>query len=179
MRGQFNPVLSPGDKAPDWADLAGTDGKKHSLRELTADVVVIVFTCNSCPVATAYEDRLLALARSVGDMVKVVAINPNSTPEDKLPAMVQRAEKRKFPFLYLADPTGAVAKKYGARYTPEFVVLDKARTVVYLGAMDERSPPREAGTPFVERAIAAALKGVKPTDVETLARGCRIRWAKG
>jgi peroxiredoxin len=179
MRGQFNQVLSPGDKAPDWADLAGTDGKKHALADLTADVVVLVFTCNSCPVAVGYEDRLIAFAKAAGDRVKVVAINPNATPEDKLPAMAQRAEKKKFPFPYLADPTGAVAKRYGARYTPEFVVLDKARTVVYLGAMDEQSPPREAGTRFLERAVAAALKGEKPAVAETLARGCRIRWAKG
>lgn len=179
MRGQFNPVLSPGDKAPDWADLAGTDGNKHSLAEFTADVLVVVFTCNSCPVATSYEDRLFAFAKAAGDRVKVVAINPNSTPEDRLPAMVQRAEKRRFPFPYLSDPTGAVAKRYGAQYTPEFVVLDKARTVVYLGAMDEQSPPREAGTPYLELAVAAALKGEKPAVAETRARGCRIRWAKG
>jgi hypothetical protein len=93
--------------------------------------------------------------------------------------MEQRAEKKKFPFPYLADPGGAVAKKYGAQYTPEFVVLDKARTVVYLGAMDEQSPPREAGKPFLADAVAAARKGDKPATPETLARGCRIKWAKG
>ena len=176
--GQFNKTLSPGDKAPDWADLDGTDGKKHALAEYTADVLVMVFTCNTCPAAQGYEDRLIAFAQSAGDRVRVVAINPNGVPDDKLPAMVQRAEKKKFPFPYLADPTGAVARKYGAQYTPEFVVLDKARTVVYLGAMDEASPPKPAGTPFLELAVAAALKGDKPATAETLARGCRIKWAK-
>ncbi len=176
--GQFNKVLSPGDPAPGWEGLDGTDGKPHALAELTADVVVIAFTCNSCPVAVGYEDRLIAFAKAAGDKVRVVAVNPNAVPDDKLPAMVQRAEKKKFPFLYLADPTGATAKKYGAQYTPEFVVLDKARTVVYLGAMDEKSPPAAGGTNFLELAVAAALKGETPATAETLARGCRIRWAK-
>ena len=176
--GQFNKTLSPGDKAPDWADLDGVDGKKHALSEYTADVVVVVFTCNACPVAQSYEDRLVAFAKGAGDRVQVVAVNPNAGPDEKLPAMAQRAEKKKFPFPYLADPTGAVAKKYGAQYTPEFVVLDKARRVVYLGALDEKSPPAAAGTPFVEQAVAAALTGEKPVTAETLGRGCRIKWAK-
>jgi peroxiredoxin len=174
----YNKVLSPGDKAPDWDGLAGVDGKSHSLGEYTADVLVIAFTCNSCPVAVAYEDRLIAFARAAGPAVRVVAVNPNATPDDALPAMKMRAERKGFPFPYLADPTGAVAKKYGAQYTPEFVVLDKDRRVAYLGAMDEHSPPRPAGTPFLERAVAAARMGQQPAVAETLARGCRVRWAK-
>ncbi len=176
--GQFNKTLSPGDPAPDWAGLDGVDGKPHALGEYTADVLVLVFTCNTCPAAQGYEDRLIAFAKSAGGRVRVVAINPNSVPDDRLPAMVQRAEKKRFPFPYLADPTGAVARKYGAQYTPEFVVLEKSRTVVYLGAMDEASPPKPAGTAYLEQAVAAALKGEKPATAETLARGCRIRWAK-
>jgi peroxiredoxin len=178
MPGQFNKALSPGDPAPAWDGLECTDGKTHALADLKADVVVVVFTCNSCPVAVGYEDRLIAFAKAAGDGVQVVAINPNAVPEDKLPAMKQRAEKKRFPFLYLADPAGAVAKKYGAQYTPEFVVLDKSRKVVYLGAMDEKSPPAAGGTPYLEQAVAAAKTGAKPATAETLARGCRIRWAR-
>lgn len=175
MRGQFNKVLSPGDPAPAWDKLDGTDGEPHSLADVKADVVVVAFTCNSCPVAVGYEDRIIAFARAHEGKAAVVAINPNALPEDRLPAMKQRAEKKKFPFAYLSDPTGAVADKYGAAYTPEFVVLDKARRVVYLGAMDEKSPPAAGGTNFLGLAVAAALRGEKPATPETLARGCRIR----
>ena len=61
--GKFNKVLAPGDPAPAWENLEGTDGKKHSLADLKdKDVVVVVFTCNSCPVAEAYEPRIIAFA---------------------------------------------------------------------------------------------------------------------
>ena len=178
MPGQYNPVLAPGDPAPTWDALDGVDGKPHAPAEYTADVLVLVFTCNSCPVAVDYEDRLIAFARKHAGRVQVVAINPNPLPDDRLPAMKRRADKKGFPFPYLSDPTQATAKKYGARYTPEFVVLDKARRVVYLGAMDEKSPPAAAGTPFLELAVTAALAGDEPATAETLARGCRIRPAR-
>src|SRR5687768_17748240 len=97
--GEFNKVLSPGDAAPAWKDLEGTDGKRHSLADLKAkDVVVVVFTCNSCPAAVGYEDRIIAFARKHAgpdSKVAVVAINVNTVAEDRLPEMRKRAEKRK------------------------------------------------------------------------------------
>ncbi len=178
--GQFNKVLSVGDAAPAWEGLDGTDGKKHSLADLKGkDVVVVVFTCNSCPVASDYEPRLLAFAKeyaAADSKVAVVAINVNTVPEDRLPAMKERAGKKKYPFPYLYDPTQEVARKYGANYTPEFFVLDKDRKVVYLGAMDDKSPPAGPTATYLEDAVKAALDGKTPAKGETLARGCRIRW---
>ena len=178
--GEFNKVLSVGDAAPVWSDLDGTDGKKHALADLKdKDVVVVVFTCNSCPVAASYEERIVAFAKKHADSkVAVVAINVNTGKDDQLPEMTKRAAKKKFPFPYLYDPTQEIARKYGANYTPEFFVLDKDRKVAYLGAMDDKSPPADAGTVFLEEAVAAALAGKKPATGETLARGCRIKFKK-
>ncbi len=181
--GEFNKVLSVGDAAPAWKDLEGTDGKKHALADLKdKDVVVVAFTCNSCAVAEAYEDRIVALAEAHGgkdSKVAVVAINVNTGKADALPAMTARAGKRKFPFAYLYDPTQQIARKYGANYTPEFFVLDKDRKVVYLGALDDKGPPREPTAKHVAAAIAAALAGKKAEKGETSASaGCRIKWDK-
>ncbi|VTU00628.1 alkyl hydroperoxide reductase : Uncharacterized protein OS=Blastopirellula marina DSM 3645 GN=DSM3645_10842 PE=4 SV=1: AhpC-TSA [Gemmataceae bacterium] len=179
--GKFNKVLAPGDAAPAWEGLEGTDGKKHSLADLKdKEVVVVVFTCNSCPVAKDYEDRIVALAAAhagPGSKVAVVAINVNTGKDDALPAMKVRAEKKKFPFAYLFDPTQEIARKYGATFTPEFFVLGKDRTVLYAGALDDKSPPEEPRAKFVEAAVAAALAGKKVEAAETsAAAGCRIKF---
>jgi peroxiredoxin len=178
--GEFNKVLSPGDAAPAWVDLEGTDGKKHSLADLKGkDVVVAVFTCNSCPAAVGYEDRIIAFTNKHAgpdSKVAVVAINVNTIKEDQLPEMRKRAARKKFPFPYLYDPSQEIARRYGASYTPEFFVLDRDRKVVYLGAMDDRSPPAAAKVAHLEAAVKSALAGEKPPTGETLARGCRIRF---
>src|SRR3954469_7619123 len=109
--GKFNKVLGVGDKAPEWNDLDGTDGKKHALADLKdKDVVVVVFTCNSCPVAASYEDRVVAFPAKHADRVAVVAINVNTGKDDQLPEMTKRAAKKKFPFPYLYDPTQEIAR---------------------------------------------------------------------
>jgi peroxiredoxin len=179
--GKFNKVLSIGDKAPAWENLEGTDGKKHSLADLKdKELVVVVFTCNSCPVAAGYEDRIIAFAENFAkpdSKVGLVAINVNTGKDDALPAMKTRAEKKKFNFPYLFDPTQEIARKYGAMFTPEFFVLDKDRKVIYTGSMDDKAPPGEPKATYVDQAVKAALSG-KPADtVETsAAAGCKIRF---
>lgn len=177
--GKYNKVLSPGDAAPGWNDLTGTDGKKHSLADLKdKDVVVLVFTCNTCPVAMDYEPRLIAFAKD-HPRVAVVAVNSNTGKGESLDDMARRAKKKEFPFPYLADPEGELATKYGAMFTPEFFVLDKDRKVVYTGAMDDKSPPGEPKAKHLEAAVAAALAGKKPDTAETsAAAGCKIRLKK-
>ncbi len=181
--GEFNKTLSLGDAAPAWKDLDGTDGKKHSLTDLKdKDVVVVVFTCNSCPVAVDYEDRTIAFAKThagEGSKVAVVAINVNTIKEDSLPEMKKRAEKKKLPYAYLLDPTQEIGKKYGAAYTPEFFVLNKDRKVVYMGSLDDKSKADEAKVNYLEPAVKAALEGKSVEKGETLARGCRIRYSRG
>jgi peroxiredoxin len=180
--GKFNKVLNVGDAAPEWKDLEGTDGKKHSSADFAGkDVVVVVFTCNSCPVAQGYEERIAAFAKQHAgpeSKVAVVAINVNTIKEDSMPEMVKRAEKRKYTYPYLHDPSQEIAKKFGATITPEFFVLNKDRKVAYMGALDDKSPPADATTPYLEAAVKAALDGKSATETETNARGCKIRFAR-
>lgn len=180
--GEYNEVLTVGDKAPVWKDLPGTDGKKHSLADFNdKDVVVLVFTCVSCPTAVDYEDRINALAKrhsGPDGKVAVVAVCVNLVDADRLPKLQARTKEKDFAFQYLADETQKIAKDYGAIFTPEFYVLNKARQVVYMGAMDDSTDPTKVTTKYVDTAIAAALRGEKPAVGETLARGCRVRYAR-
>jgi peroxiredoxin len=180
--GKYNKVLSIGDEAPSWKDLEGTDGKKHSLADLKdKEVVVIAFTCNTCPYATDHEERLKALAKKFAEGSKcvLVAINPNQVAGDLLPAMKSRSQSRGLDYLYLHDSTQQVAKAFGATYTPEFVVLDKDRKVVYLGAFDDSPELKKPVTRrYVEDAVDAALAGKAPEIAETPSVGCLVRYAR-
>ena len=178
--GTYNETLGVGDPAPAWVNLDGIDGKKHSLADLKdKDVVVVIFTCNSCPVAVAYEDRIVALSRKhKNSKVGIIAINVNQVPEDKLDKMKERAEQKGFDFPYLFDPTQKIAKDFGARFTPEFFVLDKNRKIAYLGAMDNKNAAKDATESYLDAAVDAALRGEKSKVGETLGRGCAIRWIR-
>jgi peroxiredoxin len=176
--GEFIKTLSVGDAAPAWKDLPGTDGKTHSLADHAGKVVVLVFTCNSCPVAQEYEDRIVAFAKKYKDQVVVVAINVNTIPEDRLDAMKKRATAKKFPFEYLYDETQKLGRDYGAMYTPEFFVLTKDRKVAYMGAMDDKTKADEVKEKYVEAAVDAVLRGEKPAKAETVAHGCLIRYKR-
>jgi peroxiredoxin len=181
LAGQYNEELSIGDRAPAWKDLPGVDGRKHSLSELDAELVVVVFTCNSCPIAADYEDRIIALAKKYSTQpgkLAVVAINVNRIAEDSLPKMKERAQQKGFPFPYLFDESQKIAKAYGAAFTPEFFVLDKDRRVAYMGGMDDNSNAANVKANYLEPAVDAVLKGEKPETQETVARGCRIRYVR-
>jgi peroxiredoxin len=180
--GKYNDKLSPGDAAPAWADLPGVDGRKHSLADLKdKEVVVVVFTCCSCPAATDYEDRIIAFANKHAgrdDKVALVAINVNTVEEDRLPQMKERANKKGYRFPYLFDESQKIGRDYGAQYTPEFFVLNRDRKVIYMGAMDDRDDPARVKENYLEAAVRAALQGEKPANAETVARGCRIRYER-
>jgi thiol-disulfide isomerase/thioredoxin len=178
--GKYNPVLKVGEPAPEWSGLAGIDGKQHALKDFAdKEVVVVCFTCNSCEYARDVEERLIALAErfdAEGGKCALVAINPNLIKDDLLPAMQERAKLREFNFLYLHDgEKQETAKAYGITYTPEFVVLDKERQVVYLGALDDDPEGKKVKVKYVEDAARAALAGKQPETAETPARGCAVR----
>lgn len=180
--GKFNKKLNIGDAAPAWDKLEATDGKKYSLADFNdKDVLVIVFTCNSCIVAETYEERLIAFAAECnkpGGKVGFVAINVNTGKDDALPAMKERAAKRKFGFTYLYDPSQKIAVAFGATFTPECFVLNKDRKVVYMGAFDDR-PSGDPKAKHVADAAAAALAGNPATPAETsAAAGCKIKFNK-
>jgi peroxiredoxin len=182
LAGEYNEVLSVGDAAPAWKDLPGVDGKTHSLADLSdKPVVVVVFTCASCPTAADYETRINDLAKAhAGEksQVAVVAICVNQVPEDQLPALTKRAEEKQFQFTYLHDETQKIAKDYGAVFTPEFYVLNAERKIAYMGAMDDSTDAAKVTKKYVDEAIAASLAGKSPKNKEVIARGCRIRYAR-
>jgi peroxiredoxin len=180
--GKYNAVLNIGDKAPAWTDLEGTDGKRHALADLAAkDVVVVAFTCNSCPVATDYEDRILAFSKKFAGphgKLGLVAINVNTIADDRLPKMKERAESKSFDFPYLFDETQQIGKAFGANFTPEFFVLDRERRVVYMGGMDDSSQAESVKQNYLEPAVVAALERKQPEKAEAPAIGCRIRYGR-
>lgn len=180
LAGEFNEVLSPGDTAPAWENLPGTDGKKHSLTDLKDKAaVVVVFTCASCPTAVDYEGRISDLAAKYAEKsVAVVAICVNQVKQDKLDALTERVKTQKLGFHYLYDESQQIAKDYGAVFTPEFFVLDRDRKVVYMGAMDDKSNADEVTQKWVEEALDATLAGETISTPETIARGCRVRYAR-
>ncbi|MBI2823815.1 MAG: thioredoxin family protein [Planctomycetia bacterium] len=177
--GKFNKVVGVGDVAPDWSDAAGIDGKKHSLTDYKdAKVVVEVFTCNKCPVAQAYEDRLVEIQRDYkAKGVTLVAINCNNVDADKLPAMKERAEKKGFNFDYLYDASQTSGRAYGAKVTPEVFVLDGKRKIVYQGLIDDSwMDPNGVKHAYLRDALDAVLAGRTPDVQETKAVGCGIAY---
>ncbi len=177
--GEYNAVLSPGDAAPSWRELPGVDGRRYSLADFQdKKVVVVVFTCNTCPIAVDYEDRIIDFAQRNADKVAVVAINVGQGAGESLDAMRQRAEQKKFPFPYLSDETQQIGRDYGAGATPEFFVLSPERKIVYMGAMDDNSDATKVKVRYLDDAVAAALAGKTPATQETYAHGCRIRYAR-
>ncbi|MGV3609192.1 MAG: thioredoxin family protein [Planctomycetaceae bacterium] len=182
MAGKFNTVLSPGDSAPAFAGLEGVDGKKYALEDFSkAEVIVLAFTCNSCPYAVDLEDRLIALSKEFEanpDKCVLVAIGSNTIPADALEAMTQKAKEKKFPFVYVHDASQKVAKEYGATRTPEVFVFNKERKLVYQGMFDDSPDGKKVTIPYVKQAVTDTLAGKSPTVQETAPVGCLIRFAK-
>ena len=179
--GEYNPVLSIGDPAPAWKNLPDVNGKLHSLADLRdSQMVVVAFTCNSCPYSVDYEDRLIQLARELkmrGDTA-VVAINVNRVPEDLPDQMKQRAEEKGFNFPYLYDESQEIARRYGATRTPEWFLLDKDRKIVYMGAMDDNADVSKVKSKHLQEAIAAVRAGKPVEFAETPPIGCAIRYVR-
>jgi peroxiredoxin len=168
--------LALGDPAPQWKDLEGIDGKKHSLADLKdADAVAVIFTCNHCPVAKAYEERLVELDRDYKDKkVAIVAVNVSNMDADKLPAMKERAEEKGFEFAYLYDPSQEIGRKFGATVTPHAFVLDKERKLAYRGAIDDSQDAAKVTKHSLRDALDAVLAGKAPAEAETKQFGCGI-----
>jgi len=172
--------LKIGDKAPDFKDLPGVDGKKHSLSDYAdAKIVVVVFTCNHCPVAKAYEDRIIQFQKDYKDKgVQVIAINVNNIPQDRLDKMIERAKQKGFNFPYLYDQSQESARQYGATCTPHFFVLCPERKIAYMGAMDDNNNPDKVKEHWLRDAVDALLAGKTPPKQITQQRGCSIKWDK-
>lgn len=184
-------TLEIGQEAPDF-NLPGVDGRNYRLADFAdAKILVVVFTCNHCPTAQAYEDRIKKLTsdyKSKG--VAVVAISPND-PEavrldelgysdmgDTFEEMKIRTEDKGYNFPYLYDgKTQAVTIAYGAVATPHLFIFDSQRELRYVGRFDDSEKPKQVKSNDAINAIEAILAGRKVPVEKTMAFGCSIKWA--
>jgi peroxiredoxin len=185
-------TLEIGSPAPEF-NLPGVDGRQHKLADYAdAKVLVVVFTCNHCPTAQAYEGRIKALAKDYHDKgVAVVAISPNDDKairldelgytdlSDSFAEMKQRAKAHGFSFPYLYDgQTQTVSHAYGAVATPHIFVFDAQRRLQYQGRIDNNENPAKADAHDARDAIEAVLAG-KPAAVKTTrVFGCSVKWSQ-
>jgi peroxiredoxin len=174
--GKFNEALNVGDAAPVFGELTGIDDQPHGLAEYdSARIVVLVFTSNRCPVATAYQDRLKAIQEEYADeRLQVVAVNVGRGAAESLPKMKERAAAAGFNFPYLLDAERHVARAYGVTATPQVFLLDAQRNVAYMGRIDDATEEREVKRRFLLDAIRAVLAGERPEVIETRPVGCAI-----
>ena len=175
-----------GDKASDFK-LKNIDGEWVSLSDYPdARGFIVIFTCNHCPYAKAYEDRIIALDKKYSQAgYPVIAINPNDAvayPEDSYENMQKRAKEKGFTFPYLYDEAQEVFPVYGATRTPHVFVLDRSGpdvTVEYIGAIDDNyENASNVSQRYVEDAVDALLSGKKPEVTSTKAIGCSIKVRK-
>lgn len=169
-----------GDVATDF-NLKNIDDQMVSLESIKgAKGYIVVFTCNSCPVSIAYEDRIIDLHKKYAPMgYPVVAINPNDPdlkPDDSFEEMKVRATEKDFPFMYLFDEGQKVYPQFGATRTPHVFLLDKNRVVKYIGAIDDNKDDISTiKNKYVEAAIEKMEKGQNPDPSFTKAMGCSIK----
>lgn len=177
-KSRFNEKVGVGQKAPEFKDLEGVDGRRHSLSDYKdAELLVLAFTCNQCPVAQAYEARFKDLVKRYRDRkLAFIAINSCGGEIESLAEMKRRAEEREYNFDYLADKRQTVARSYGATVTPHLFVLDKQRRIAYMGAFDNKMDPSKVEHHYLEDAVKALLNGERPEVAETLQFGCRIEY---
>ena len=184
-------ILEPGSKAPDF-NLPGVDGRNYSLKDFDkARVLVIIFSCNHCPTAQAYEDRIISIAADYKTRgVDLVMISPNSNKAlnyselgysdmgDSFEEMKQRASDKKFPFPYLYDgDEQSCALAYGPAATPHCFVFDKNRILQYAGRVDGSEKPGTGKGEDLRNAIDAVLAGQPVKNPVTKVFGCSVKWS--
>lgn len=184
-------MLEIGARAPDF-NLPGVDGRHYKLASFTrANILVVIFTCNHCPTAQAYEERIKKLAadyKSKG--VALVAISPNdpravrldelgySDMSDSLEEMKIRAKDKRFNFPYLYDgDKQKVSRAYGPVTTPHVFIFDKERKLRYVGRIDDSEKPKRVKSHDARNAIDALLAGKNVPVERTRTFGCSIKWS--
>ena len=175
-------MLDLGAKAPDFRDLQGADAGRYSLRSFDEKpVLVVMFSCNHCPYAVAYEDRMIAIQRDYAAKgVQLVAINSNDDktyPEDGYPQMVRRAKEKGFNFPYIRDPDQKAAEDYGAVCTPHVFAFDEDRKLRYRGRIDDSRDPSSVRSHDLRNALDDLLAGKEVRVPDTRPFGCSIKWA--
>jgi thiol-disulfide isomerase/thioredoxin len=184
------PSLPLGSAAPDF-NLPGVDGRNYALKDFaSAKILAVVFTCNHCPTAQYYEERIKKLVSDYKDKgVALVAIMPNDPKSvrldelgwtdlgDTFEEMKIRAEYKKFNFPYLYDgETETVSKTYGPAVTPHIFIFDQARKLRYAGRIDDSEREQFVKVHDARNALDALLAGKEPPVKQTKLVGCSTKW---
>ncbi len=164
-----------GTDAPTFT-LPDTEGAEHSPGD--APATLVVFTCNHCPYALAWHDRILAVARDYPD-VKVLAVSSNDAeryPRDSYEAMQQRVAGEEWTMPYLHDADQEAARAYGARTTPDLFVFDNGGGLAYRGAPDANYGDESQRAAWLREALDDLLAGREVARPETEPVGCSVKW---
>jgi peroxiredoxin len=173
--------LRPGDGRIGF-ELPGVDDQRHALTDYAdKEAIAVIFTCNHCPYARAWEDRIIQIQSDYADRgVQVIAISandPEKYPADSFSKMKERAQEKGFNFPYLFDESQEVARAYGAERTPEVYLFGKDGTLLYHGIIDDNyEDPEAVKYHFLRDALDATLDDEEPPVVETRPIGCTIKW---
>jgi peroxiredoxin len=172
-------MITIGEKAPLFT-LPDTKGRDVSFPD-SGGPNVVVFTCNHCPYALAWHDRLLAVASDYAQRgVLTVLINPNDAdryPRDSFEAMQERVDREgPWPAPYLRDESQEVARAYDAKTTPDVFVFDADRALVYRGAPDADHMDDTQNAAWLRHALDAVLDGREVPESETTPVGCSVKW---
>ncbi|WP_026729589.1 thioredoxin family protein [Flavobacterium denitrificans] len=176
-------TLKPGDPAPDFK-LKNVDNKEVSFASFPkAKGFIVVFTCNTCPYAIAYEQRIIDLDKKFRPQgYPVIAINPNdpeASTADTFNKMQDLAKEKKYPFPYLFDAGQKITDQYGAKRTPHIFIVSKTakgNVIEYVGAIDNDPEGTKAEkTKYAEDAIAALQSNKKPAVTQTKEIGCTVK----
>lgn len=168
-----------GEQAPDF-ELPDTEGSIHALAGESAPATVVVFTCNHCPYALAWQDRIVSAVKDYSVKgVRFYAINCNDAsryPNDSYEQMQERVQEEDWPLPYLHDESQEVARSWGAKTTPDVYVLDSELKLAYRGAPDSDYEKPEENAKWLRDALDAVIAGREPEPAETEPVGCSIKW---
>jgi peroxiredoxin len=176
-------AIDIGDAIPAKSDqLKDVDGRAIKIADVSgAKGTLVIFTCNHCPYAKAWEDRIVSLGNQYSEKgIGVVAINsndPKSTPEDGYEQMQQRSKEKGFKFPYAVDETSGIAKAFGASKTPEAFLFDASGKLAYHGAVDDNSEdPNAVKDHYLKDALESVEAGKPVARAETKSIGCGIKF---
>ena len=177
----FGTELTVGGKVPGFNLVNSVDGKKYAFKPGDGKTSVVVFTCNQCPYAKAFEQRIIDIARAYGPKgVTFYAVNPNDDTkwfsEETMENMKERATQRSYPFPYLKDGDSSVARAYGARVTPHVFVVDGTGALRYRGFVDDSAKPEQRTKTGLTNALDAVLAKKPVAETVTREFGCTIKW---
>lgn len=169
-----------GSAAPGFSLVNAVDGETVAMKPADGNLKVVVFTCNQCPYARAFEARIIEIANKFRQQgVLFYAIDPNDdvkNPEESIEHMKARAIDKEYPYPYLKDGDSSIARAYGARVTPHVFVVDGNGILRYRGYVDDSAKPAERKTTGLTDALGALLNGRDVVNTSTREFGCTIKW---